>query len=55
MPPEARRPANIDPLRNGYELVLSTCWPFDAITSGPERYLLHATLIDSPGSTLAAH
>jgi sortase A len=25
--------------------VLSTCWPFDALFSGPERYLLHATLI----------
>jgi sortase A len=25
--------------------VLATCWPFDAITSGPERYILHATLI----------
>ena len=46
--------SGIDPLRNGYELVLSTCWPFDTITSGPERYLLHATLIDSPGGTLAA-
>ncbi|MCL2715794.1 MAG: class GN sortase [Alphaproteobacteria bacterium] len=27
------------------ELVLSTCWPFDALTPGPERYILHATLI----------
>jgi sortase A len=35
----------IDSLASGYELVLSTCWPFDALTSGPERYLLHATLI----------
>ncbi|QPF84700.1 class GN sortase [Bradyrhizobium genosp. L] len=38
--------SGIDPLTDGYELVLSTCWPFDALTSGPERYLLHATLID---------
>ena len=37
--------SGIDPLSDGYELVLSTCWPFDALTSGPERYLLHATLI----------
>jgi sortase A len=29
--------------------VLSTCWPFDALTSGPDRYLLHATMIE-PGS-----
>jgi sortase A len=26
--------------------VLSTCWPFDAVTPGPMRYLLHATLIE---------
>ncbi|MEA2883110.1 MAG: sortase [Bradyrhizobium sp.] len=37
--------SGIDPLTDGYELVLSTCWPFDATTPGPMRYLLHATLI----------
>jgi sortase A len=37
--------SGIDPLSEGHELVLSTCFPFDALTSGPERYLLHATLI----------
>jgi sortase A len=37
--------SGIDPLTDGYELVLSTCWPFDAITPGPNRYVLHATLI----------
>jgi sortase A len=37
--------SGIDPLADGYELVLSTCWPFDALTSGPKRYLLHATLM----------
>jgi sortase A len=36
----------IDPLSNGYELVLSTCWPFDAAMPGPMRYLLHAALIE---------
>ena len=36
----------IDPLSNGFELVLTTCWPFDAVTPGPMRYLLHATLIE---------
>lgn len=41
--------SGIDPLTDRYELVLSTCWPFDALTSGPDRYLLHATLI-GPGS-----
>jgi len=38
--------SGLDPLTNGYELVLSTCWPFDAVTPGPQRYLLHATMID---------
>jgi sortase A len=41
--------SGIDPLASGYELVLSTCWPFDALVSGPERYILHATMI-GPGS-----
>jgi sortase A len=41
--------SGIDPLASGYELVLSTCWPFDSLTSGPDRYLLHATLME-PGS-----
>jgi sortase A len=39
--------SGIDPLSDGYELALSTCWPFDALTPGPARYLLHATLIGS--------
>ncbi|WP_050630187.1 class GN sortase [Bradyrhizobium viridifuturi] len=38
--------SGIDPLTGRYELVLSTCWPFDALTSGPERYVLHATMIE---------
>ena len=37
--------SGIDPLTAGYELVLTTCWPFDALTPGPERYILHATMI----------
>lgn len=37
--------SGIDPLSSEYELVLSTCWPFEALTPGPDRYLLHATLI----------
>src|SRR3984893_4676803 len=41
--------SGIDPFADGHELVLSTCWPFDALTSGPDRYLLHATMIE-PGS-----
>lgn len=41
--------SGIDPLASGHQLVLSTCWPFDALTPGPDRYLLHATMIE-PGS-----
>ena len=41
--------SGIDPLSGGYELVLSTCWPFGSLTPGPERYLVHAVMID-PGS-----
>ena len=36
--------SGIDPLAGGHELVLSTCWPFGALTQGPERYLVHATM-----------
>jgi sortase A len=38
--------SGIDPAARGYELVLSTCWPFDAVTQGPLRYMLHATMIE---------
>jgi sortase A len=41
--------SGIDPSSGGYELVLSTCWPFGSLTPGPERYLVHAVMID-PGS-----
>ena len=37
--------SGIDPATQDFELVLTTCWPFDAVTSGPERYILHATLM----------
>jgi sortase A len=37
--------SGIDPLSSEYELVLSTCWPFDGLTPGPDRYLLRASLI----------
>ena len=39
--------SGIDAASNGHELVLSTCWPFDAVTSGPERYLVHASMIET--------
>ncbi|MBN9044210.1 MAG: class GN sortase [Rhizobiales bacterium] len=32
----------IDPHAAGRHLVLATCYPFDAITSGPMRYLVYA-------------
>jgi sortase A len=38
--------SGLDPLSGGHQLVLSTCWPFDAVTPGPLRYLLHATMIE---------
>jgi hypothetical protein len=41
--------SDIDPLTDGYQLVLSTCWPFEALTPGPDRCLVHATLIGSGG------
>jgi sortase A len=47
--------SGIDPFIDGYELVLSTCWPFDAITSGPDRYILHATMIPSVRIGVAPH
>jgi sortase A len=37
--------SGIDPFTVGQELVLTTCWPFEAIAHGPMRYVLHATLI----------
>lgn len=37
--------SGIDPAARAAELVFATCWPFNAVASGPERYILHATLI----------
>jgi sortase A len=37
--------SGIDPFAGGHELVLTTCWPFDAIAHGPMRYVLHATMM----------
>jgi sortase A len=39
--------SGIDSLAGGHQLVLSTCWPFDALTQGPERYLVHATMVEA--------
>jgi len=40
--------SGIDPRGEGYQLALSTCWPFDAVTPSPERYVLHASLTAGP-------
>lgn len=34
--------SGIDPNAPGRHLVLATCWPFNAVTHGPLRYLVHA-------------
>ena len=38
--------SGIDPQASGHELVLSTCWPFDSVTPGPMRYVLHAVMVE---------
>ncbi len=35
----------IDPLADGRQIILSTCWPLDAVTPGPMRYLVHAEIV----------
>jgi sortase A len=37
--------SGIEPLTARRELVLTTCWPFEAMAHGPMRYVLHATMI----------
>ena len=37
--------SGIDPFATDRELILATCWPFDAIAHGPMRYMPHATMI----------
>ena len=32
-------------IRNRFNLVLATCYPFGAITRGSQRYLVHAELV----------
>jgi len=39
--------SGIDPTSPGRGLVLSTCWPFEASTPGPLRYLVHADILDA--------
>ena len=42
--------SGLDPLAGGHELVLSTCWPFDSMTPGPLRFVLHAVLAVRSGT-----
>jgi len=39
--------SGIDPAADGFELALSTCWPFDSVTQGPLRYVLRAEMTKS--------
>jgi len=38
--------SGIDPYASGRRLVLSTCWPLNARTQGPLRYVVHAEMVD---------
>jgi sortase A len=38
--------SGIDTNASGKNLVLATCWPFDAVASGPMRYLVKAELVE---------
>jgi sortase A len=42
--------SGIDPVAPGRHLVLTTCWPLNARTAGPLRYLVHAELIGASAS-----
>jgi sortase A len=37
--------SGIDRHAKGHNLVLSTCWPFDAVTRGVERYVVEAVMV----------
>jgi sortase A len=39
--------SGIDPQAAGHKLVLATCWPLDARTAGPLRYLVRAELMSA--------
>jgi sortase A len=46
--------SGIDPHAGGRALALTTCWPFDSITPGPMRYVLHAVL-EEPKADATPH
>jgi sortase A len=37
--------SGIDRHAAGHKLVLSTCWPFDAVTRGKQRYVVEAVMV----------
>ncbi len=43
--------SGIDVYASGRNLVLATCWPLDARTAGPLRYLVHAAVVDRDEET----
>jgi sortase A len=46
--------SDIDARADETGLALTTCWPLDAITEGPLRYVVHATLLsEQPTSPIA--
>jgi sortase A len=46
--------SGIDPASDGYELALSTCWPFDSVTPGPLRYVLRAEMEKATTAVIAS-
>ncbi|HEX8666394.1 MAG TPA: class GN sortase [Beijerinckiaceae bacterium] len=47
--------SGIDPLADGRRLVLTTCWPLDARTAGPLRYLVEADFVEEGRGALLLH
>ena len=41
--------SGIDAAAPGRNLVLATCWPFDALAHGSLRYVVHATMEPAAG------
>ena len=46
--------SGIDPHASGRRLVLSTCWPLNARTQGPLRYVVHAEMIEDVAADSAS-
>jgi sortase A len=46
--------SGIDPQAPGSNLVLATCWPLNAQTGGPLRYLVQAELMSEAAMTRSA-